>query len=97
MIDWKFIPKGNGSIFDSYEATHGRKQISITSLSYLKHTNYALQLWDDRKLIINKHFDAKDWDEAKATAISMLKDYLARQAAYWRDLKIGFANWVEED
>ena len=36
-------------------------------------------------------------DEAKAYALSIVKDYLARQAAYWRDLKIGFTNWVEED
>ena len=47
--------------------------------------------------VIKEHIDAANWNEAKNAAINIVKDYFNRQAIYWRDMKIGFTNWVEEE
>lgn len=97
MVEWKLV-KGPTSfcngIFDEYTAERRGTQISMCKLESAK---YNLQLWHENRLKLQEFIVADNWDEAKAYALSFVKDYLARQAAYWRDLKIGFTNWVEED
>lgn len=94
MVEWKFV-KGPTSfcngIFEEYTTEHGGTQISICKLESAK---YNLQLWHENRLKLQEFIVAADWDEAKAYALSIVTDYLAKQAAYWRDLKIVFNNWV---
>ncbi len=46
---------------------------------------------------IKTYIDANNWDEAKASAITYVKNYFHQMATYWRDMKIGFTNWTMED
>ena len=93
MIQWRFYAKGLKSNFDSHRATYGKHhKIVVTKV---KETRYTIQWYYKDKVDYKECFDAKNWDEAKTYAISLVRDYLAQQAKYWRDLKIGVNNWID--
>ena len=95
MVEWKFIEKGPGCPFDYYEAAY--KKLHNISIAKIDEYEYAIMWKHLGTAEISKIVYADDWEEAKVAALSFVKDYLARQSAHWRDLKIGFANWVEKD
>jgi hypothetical protein len=94
MIEWEYKdcrPEG----FEFYEAKWGKfYSIAITKLSDTG-IRYTVRWYYKGMTEIKEHIDAKNWDEAKSSAISIVRDYFDRQAKYWRDMKIGFANWTE--
>ena len=94
MVEWKFTAKGPDSSFDYYETIHRSHRISVSKIG---DNRYIMYWWNGQSLSIKHSFDAADWDEAKAYAIAMIKDDISQRAKYWRDLKIGFNNWVLED
>ena len=94
MIEWKYHdcrPEG----FE-YQDADWRDGYSI-AVSKIGETRYTVRWYYKGMTNIKEHIDAKDWEEAKASAISIIRNYFHRQATYWRDMKIGFNNWVEED
>jgi hypothetical protein len=95
MVEWKFIEKGLGCPFDYYEAAY--KKYHNISIAKIDEGEYTVMWKHLGTAEIIKTIYAKDWDVAKASAIRIVKDYLAQQAVYWRDMKIGFANWIEDD
>ena len=95
MINWEYKdyrPAG----FECWEARWNKHySIVVSKLSDVS-TRYTVRWYYKDMTDIKEHIDAKDWDEAKASAVKVVKDYFTRQANYWRDMKIGFANWTEE-
>ena len=94
MVNWDFTPKGPDSSFDYYQATYGKDH--TIAVSKIGEDCYTVWWYHNGLTDIKHSIKAKDWDEAKASAISVVRDYINRQALYWRDMKISFANWVEE-
>ncbi len=92
MVEWKFIEKGSGCPFDYYEAAY--KKYHNISIAKIDEGEYAVMWKHLGTADISKTIYADDWDEAKASALHITKDYLAQQAAYWRDLKTGVNNWI---
>lgn len=94
MIEWEYHdyrPHG----FECYEAKWGKfYSLAVSKLSDIS-TRYTVRWYYKGMTEIKEHIDAADWIEARNSAISVVKDYFNRQATYWRDMKIGFANWVE--
>ena len=93
MIKWEYKdyrPQG----FECWEAAWG-KNYSI-GVSHLGGTRYTVRWYYKGMTEIKEHIDVQNWDEAKSSAISIIKNYFDRQAKYWRDMKTGFANWVQE-
>ena len=93
MIEWKFIEKGPGCPFDYYEAAY--KKCHNISIAKIDDGEYTVMWKHLGTADISKTIYADNWDGAKAHAISLVRDYLAQQAAYWRDLKIGVNNWID--
>lgn len=93
MVEWKYKdyrPQG----FECWEAdwgTYGQYQIAVSKIG---ESRYTVRWYYKGMTDIKEHIDAMDWDEAKVAAISIVKDYYSQRAAYWRDMKIGFNNWV---
>ena len=94
MVEWKFYAKGTDSSFDYYEAKHKSHLISVSKID---DNSYTMRWWHGQSLSIKTSFSAVDWDEAKAKAIAIVKEDITNSATYWRDVKIGFTNWVIED
>ena len=96
MIQWEYHdcrPEG----FEYYEAKRGKSySIAVSKLSDTG-TRYTVRWYYKGMTVIKEHIDAANWNEAKNAAINIVKDYFNRQAIYWRDMKIGFTNWVEEE
>lgn len=94
MIEWEYKdyrPQG----FECYKAQWGKfYSISVSKLSDVS-ARHCVRWYYKDITEIKEYIDAKDWDEAKTSAISVIKNYFDRQAKYWRDMKIGFANWTE--
>lgn len=92
-MEWEYKdyrPEG----FECYSASWG-KHYSL-SVSKLGEYRYTVRWYYKGMTEIKEHIDAQNWDEAKYSAISIVSGYFDRQAKYWRDMKIGFANWTEE-
>ena len=93
MMEWKYKdcrPEG----FEYWEASWG-KYYSL-SVSKIGEYRYTVRWYYKGMTEIKEHIDAQSFDEAKSSAISIIKNYFDRQATYWRDMKIGFTNWTEE-
>ena len=93
MVSWRFYEKGSNRSFPFYRATYGKyHKLSVYKIN---ETKYSV-VWSYGEVQdFKKYLEANDWDEAKATALSLVKDYLALQAVYWRDLKTGVNNWID--
>ena len=92
MMEWKYHdyrPEG----FECWDAAWG-KSYSL-SVSKIGECRYTVRWYYKGMTEIKEHIDAQNFEEAKASAISIVKNYFDRQAKYWRDMKIGFANWTE--
>ncbi len=92
MIEWEYHdyrPEG----FECYKAKWGK--FYSLSVAQIGENRYTVWWYYKGMTEIKKHIDAKNFDEAKVSAISIIKNYFDRQAKYWRDMKIGFANWTE--
>ena len=96
MINWEYKdyrPAG----FELWEAQSDRyHKIGVIKLSDIS-SSYTVRWYYKDMTEIKEHIDAKGWDEAKAYAISNVKNDISQHAAYWRDMKIGFTNWVVEE
>lgn len=81
--------------FECWSADWGKYyQLSVTQIGEKRYT----VRWYHRGITdIKEHINAENWDEAKAAAIALVKRFFAQRAEYWRDMKIGFTNWVEEE
>lgn len=92
MVSWRFYGKSPKSSFYYYQAAYGKyHKIAVSKIG---DTVYTVRWYYGHMIELTEHIEAKDWDEAKASALSIVKDYLAQQAAYWRDLKTGVNNWI---
>ena len=93
MIAWRFYAKGTKSNFDSYRATYGKyHKIVVTKV---KETLYTIQWYYVDTVEYKEVFEAKDWVEAKAHAIYLVRDYLAKQVEHWSGLNTGVNNWID--
>lgn len=93
MIAWRFYAKGTKSNFDSYRATYGKyHKIVVTKV---KETRYTIQWYHGDRVDYKEVFEAKDWNEAKAYAISLVRDYIMQQVEYWTRLRTGVNNWID--
>lgn len=98
MIKWEYHdyrPEG----FECWTADWGKNpsnqcQLSVAKIGENRYTVW----WYDRGITdIKKHIDADSWEDAKASAIAIVLNTLDRRAKYWRDMKIGFTNWISEE
>ena len=93
MIAWRFYTKGTKSNFDSYRATYGQyHKIVVTKV---KEPRYTIQWYHGDLVDYKEVFEAKDWDEAKAYAVSLVRDYIMQQVEYWTRLRTGVNNWID--
>lgn len=95
MVEWKYVKSSYGYYNERYYTSY--KEHTISVIINDGRTGYILQWRRNGNLEVQKHFDASNFDEAKAYAIGLVKDYISGKAMYWRDTKIGFTNWVMED
>ena len=94
MIEWKHIKSSAyGYYAECYYTSYREYTISIIFTKGC----YILQWQRNGRIEAQKSFEAKNFDEAKSYAIGLVKDYIAEKAMYWRDVKIGFSNWIEEE
>ena len=96
MINWEYKdyrPAG----FECWEI----KWDTYYSIAVSKLTNdgtsYTVRLYYKDMTDIKKHIEAADWDTAKATAISTVRDYIEGQANYWYTVRERFERVFEED
>lgn len=95
MLEWKERP---GSIYrphKSYQITY--KEHIIRVMETERVGDYVFQWNRGSHLEVQHPFNAETLDEAKAYAIAALKNYFSEKAAYWRDTKIGFTNFLEDN
>lgn len=96
MINWEYKdyrPAG----FECWEARmNSYYSITVTKLSDAG-TRFTVRWYYKDMTDLKEHFDAKDWDEAKVTAVNIIRDYLERQANHWHSMTVGFASWTGVD
>ncbi|MBQ8806447.1 MAG: hypothetical protein IJZ68_08340 [Bacteroidaceae bacterium] len=95
MLQWKTTKSYKNDVCDSHQITYKEHVIRVCETE--RHTHYVLQWYRGATLEVQKPFDASSLDEAKAYALAAVKNYIAEKAMYWRDVKIGFANFTNED
>lgn len=94
MIEWIYHdcrPSG----FEYWEAAWG-KNYSI-AVSKIGETRYTVRWYYKGMTEIKEYITASDWDEAKASAVSIVYDYIDRQVNYWQDLQTRFVDWINND
>ena len=47
--------------------------------------------------IIKTYIDADNFDEAKSTAISIVRNYFHQMVVYWDNMELGFIKWAREE
>lgn len=96
MINWEYKdyrPAG----FECWEASWNKfYSIAISKLSDTS-TRYTVRLYYKDMTDLKEHIDAKDWEEAKASAVFVVRDYIGRQANYWHSMKTSFTAWADID
>ena len=95
MVEWKHIKGSAYGPYESYNTIY--KEYSITVISHGRASGYCLRWQRNGDLQAQICFDAKDFDEAKIYALNYVRDQIAARASYWRDMKIGFVNWLEKE
>lgn len=58
---------------------------------------YSVGWYHEGCRTIKEYIDAKDWDEAKASAISIIGNYFHQMADYWKYLELRFIKWTREE
>ena len=94
MIEWKKAEEL--AVFDfneTYVAKHGVHYITVSKLSDWL---YEIQYFRGAILTIKHSYFAKSWFEARALAISAIKEHMENQSHYWRELKGNFSRWCDE-
>lgn len=96
MIEWEYKdyrPQG----FECWEARLDKYySIAVSKLSETS-TRYTVRWYYKDMTDIKNHIEANDWDEAKASALNVVRDYIERQANYWYTMRDKFEDWTEED
>lgn len=93
MIKWEYHdyrPEG----FESWSAKW--KTDYELSVYQIGENRYSIGWYHKGCRVIKQYIDANSFVEAKALAIGIVTNYFSQMANYWRDMKIGFSNWVEE-
>ena len=94
MLQWKTTKSYQNDVCDRHQMTYKEHIIRVVETGQTG--DYILQWYRGASLEVQKPFSAATLDEAKAYAIAAIKNYLSERAAYWRDVKIGFANFVDD-
>ncbi len=95
MLQWKTTKSYQNDTCDIHQITYKEHIIRICETE--RNTHYVLQWYRGATLEVQKPFEADNLDVAKAYALAAVKNYIAERAMYWRDIKIGFANFVDND
>ena len=93
MIEWTFVPKSHESSFDFYRAEDGDHRVIISKIG---ESAYTVWWWCDATQTIKHTFNAVDWDEAKAKAISVISNSIGSHIEYWQKKQSNFNVWVME-
>lgn len=93
MIKWEFVPKSSESSFDFYRAEEGDHRVIVSKIG---EGTYTVWWWCDANQTIKHTFNAADWDEAKAKAISVISNSIKSHIKYWQDKQHSFKDWVRE-
>ena len=87
MIQWKKVSEATTDKLECYEMLCDTNLIALTVLSP---TRYTVRWYDSGNLDLKKSFDAKDLEEAKAYAISAVKEILHYRSTYWAKKEAAF-------
>lgn len=98
-MKWEYTdyrPEG----FECWSAVWGknpRRQCKISVVN-IGENRYTVWWYDQRGLTdIKTHIEANSWDDAKKSAIAIVKNTFNSRAGYWRDMTDGFAKWAESE
>lgn len=80
--------------FESYSAKWGDDyELTVYQIG---ENRYSIGWYQKGCRVIKEYIDAHSFAEAQALAVGLVSSYFSRMAAYWRDMKNDFTNWMEE-
>ena len=92
MIEWTFVSKSHESSFDFCKAECGADRVIVSKIGESTYTVWWW--WCDATQTIKHTFNAVDWDEAKAKAISVISNSINSHIEYWQKKQCSFCNWA---
>jgi hypothetical protein len=87
MITWRKVSENTTSTFECHEVLCDTNLITLTVLG---ETRYTVRWYRNGDLDLKKSFDATDLEDAKAYAISAVKEILNYRSSYWKKLEDKF-------
>ena len=84
--------------FESWSAMWGKptnKNKCELVVAKIGENKYTVWWYSKGITDIKTHIEAKDFDEAKETAIVIVQNTLNSRAGYWRDMANFYTKWVE--
>lgn len=80
--------------FESWSARWGNYELTVYQIGEKR---YSIGWYYKGCRTIKEYVDANNWDEAKASAINIVKNYFNQMAKYWQDMQMNFTNWIVEE
>ena len=87
MAQWKQTSERTTETLECHEILCDTNLIALTKLG---ETRYTVRWYDSGNLDLKKSFDAKNLEDAKAYAISAVKEILHYRATYWAKKEAAF-------
>lgn len=84
--------------FECWSAIWGKptnKNKCEVSVAKIGENRYTVWWYDRGFTDIKTHIEAKDFEEAKKTALVIIQNTLNSRAGFWRDMAEGFKKWSE--